>query len=296
MTAVVRRISEWNSIASGLRHEEVIGLVPTMGALHGGHGVLLDEARSRCSIVVASIFVNPIQFDQKSDYDLYPRVLEDDIAFCYARGADYIFAPFDDEMYPQAQRAFVDVEGLSEHLCGRNRPGHFRAVSTVVMKLLQISRPNFAFFGEKDYQQLVIVRRLVRDLNVSSNVIGVPTVRESDGLAMSSRNRRLSPSERSVAPFLYKTLLAARQSISWGERQPDVIKEQATKILDRIPEISVEYFDLVDPDTIRLVETVDAPVRAALAAWIGKTRLIDNILCETSRKSKQQCLNEALPE
>ena len=147
-----------------------------MGALHDGHGALLDEARKRCSVVVASIFVNPIQFNQRRDYDLYPRVFDEDVAFCSARGVDYIFAPQDDEMYPEPRRVFVDVEDISEHLCGRSRPGHFRGVATVVMKLFQIVRPQFAFFCENDYQQLTILRRLVRDLNVPVRVIGVPTV------------------------------------------------------------------------------------------------------------------------
>jgi pantoate--beta-alanine ligase len=280
MTAVVRRIAEWNRVAAGFRREDVLGLVPTMGALHDGHGALLDEARRRCAVVVASIFVNPIQFNQRSDYDLYPRLLEDDAAFCTARGVDYIFAPPDDEMYPEPQRVFVEVEELSEQLCGRNRPGHFRGVATVVLKLFQILQPHLAFFGEKDYQQLAIVRRLVRDLNVPLQVVGVPTVRESDGLAMSSRNRRLSSTERSFAPFLYQALLAAWQAIAGGERNAAAIKKQAAQILQSVPEIKLEYFDLVDPDTIRPVDVVRAPVRAALAAWIGETRLIDNVLCE----------------
>jgi pantoate--beta-alanine ligase len=279
MTTAIHHIAAWNSVAAKFRPDEVVGLVPTMGALHNGHGVLLDEARRRCSVVVASIFVNPIQFDQKSDYDLYPRVLEEDIAFCSARGVDYIFAPTDDEMYPEPQRVFVDIKELSEHLCGRNRPGHFRGVATVVVKLFQILRPHLAFFGEKDYQQLAIVRRLVRDLNVPLQVVGIPTVRECDGLAMSSRNRRLRLKERAFAPRLHEALLAARQSIASGEKNAAAIKAQAAKVLQRVPEIRLEYFDLVDPDTIRPVEVVNAPVRAAVAAWIGKTRLIDNVLC-----------------
>ena len=280
MTAVVQRVAEWNHVASGIGRDEVIGLVPTMGALHNGHGALLDEARRHCTVVVASIFVNPIQFNQKSDYDLYPRVLEEDVAFCSARGVDYIFAPSDEEMYPEPQRVFVEVEELSEHLCGRNRPGHFRGVATVVLKLFQILRPHLAFFGEKDYQQLAVVRRLVRDLNVPLQVAGVATTRERDGLAMSSRNCRLTPTERTFAPCLYQALLAAQRSIACGESSAAAIKEQVIQVLHSVPEIRLEYFDLVDPDTIRPVDAVDAPVRAAMAAWIGDTRLIDNVLCE----------------
>jgi pantoate--beta-alanine ligase len=284
MTTVLHRISDWKDVAARIppntRTPAVVGLVPTMGALHSGHGALLHEARRRSTVVVASIFVNPIQFDRKDDYELYPRVLQDDVAFCAARGVDYIFAPAIEEMYPEPQRVFVEVEGLTEHLCGRNRPGHFRGVATVVLKLFQIVQPHLAFFGEKDYQQLAIVRRLVRDLNVPLEVIGVPTVRESDGLALSSRNRRLSPGERSFAPCLYQALLAARESIAGGERDPAAIKEFARRALEGIPDSRLEYFDLVDPDTIRPVEVVVAPVRAAMALWIGNTRLIDNILCE----------------
>ena len=282
MTALVKSVAEWNSVAAGIRREEVVGFVPTMGALHKGHGALLKEARSRCSVVVASIFVNPIQFDQKSDYDLYPRVLENDIAFCAARRVDYIFAPSDNEMYPEPQRAFVDVNEVSENLCGRNRPGHFRGVATVVSKLFHIVQPHFAFFGEKDYQQLTLVRRLVRDLNIPIQVVGVPTARESDGLALSSRNRQLNLRERAFAPLLYKALLGAQRSIAHGERNVVAIKEHAQHLLHSIPDIKIDYFDLVDPETIRPVNAVEGPVRAALAVWIGKTRLIDNVLCEPS--------------
>ena len=279
MTAVIRSVAEWREISRAMPREDALGLVPTMGALHAGHGALLDEARRRSSAVVCSIFVNPIQFDKKTDYDLYPRTLDPDIAFCEARGADYIFAPPDCEMYPEPQRVFVDVEELSEHLCGRHRPGHFRGVATVVLKLFEILRPGLAFFGEKDYQQLAIVRRLARDLNVPVQVIGVPTVREADGLALSSRNRRLNPPERSVAPCLYRTLLSARDSVANGERDAAEIKERAVRELRFFPEIGLEYFELVDPETIRPVDVVDGPVRAAIAAWIGRTRLIDNLLC-----------------
>jgi len=293
MTAVVQRVAEWHRIAAGIRREEVLGLVPTMGALHEGHGALLEEARKRCSIVAASIFVNPIQFNQKSDYDFYPRVLEEDVAFCAARGVDYIFAPSDDEMYPEPQRVFVEVGDTTEHLCGRSRPGHFRGVATVVMKLFQILRPQFAFFGEKDYQQLAIVRRLVRDLNVPVEVVGVPTVRESDGLALSSRNRRLNAAERSLAPCLYTALLVARQLIACGERNAAAIKERAIQVLQDVPQVRLDYFELVDPDTIRPVDVVEAPVRAASAIWIGETRLIDNVYC-APRPHSAENLSSAL--
>jgi pantoate--beta-alanine ligase len=281
MSMLIRSLAEWRVAAAGIAREKVVGLVPTMGALHDGHGALFEEARKRCSVVVASIFVNPLQFNRRSDYELYPRVLEDDLAFCAARGVNYVFAPADEEMYPERQRVFVDVEEISEHLCGQNRPGHFRGVATVVIKLFQIIRPHFAFFGEKDYQQLAIVRRLVQDLNVPLHVVGVATVRERDGLAISSRNRRLTLKERAFAPYLYKVLLTARELIACGERDADAIENPSTQVLNGTPEIRLEYFERVEPDTIRPVSVVDMPVRAALAAWLGQTRLIDNILCET---------------
>jgi pantoate--beta-alanine ligase len=279
MNTVLRQVAEWRTATASLGRDSVLGLVPTMGALHDGHAALLDEARRQCSVVIASIFVNPIQFDQKSDYDIYPRTLDGDVEFCRARGVDYVFAPAEREMYPQRQQTFIDVEDLSQHLCGRHRPGHFRGVATVVLKLFHIFQPHFAFFGEKDYQQLAIVRRLVRDLNVPLQVVGVPTVREPDGLAMSSRNRRLNSRERSLAPRLYEALTAARQSVAGGETRTMAIKERALTVLTNVPEIRLEYFELVDVETVQPVAVIDAPVRAAAAIWIGNTRLIDNVLC-----------------
>ena len=288
MSTVLTRIEDWNAVAASLGRDCVLGLVPTMGSLHEGHGALLEEARRRCSVVVASIFVNPIQFDQRSDYDRYARTLEDDVAFCKARGVDYVFEPSEREMYPERQRTFVEVEELSQHLCGAHRPGHFRGVATVVLKLFHIFQPHFAFFGEKDYQQLSIVKRLVRDLNLRLEVVGVATVRESDGLAMSSRNRRLSSRERLLAPRLHQALTAAQELVAGGETCPAAIRERALAILAGVPEIRPEYFDLVDAEGLQPVRVVDAPVRAAAAVWIGNTRLIDNVLCVPPAITKPQ--------
>jgi pantoate--beta-alanine ligase len=271
-----------------------------MGALHEGHGALFEEARRHCSVVAVSIFVNPIQFDQASDYDIYPRVLADDVAFCTARGIDYVFAPPNDEMYPEPQRVFVEIGELSEHLCGRTRPGHFRGVGTVVLKLFHLLQPHLAFFGEKDYQQLAIVRRIVRELNVPLQVVGVPTVRESDGLAMSSRNRRLSAAGRLLAPRLYQALQTARQLIAQGERNVAAIKDRAVQSLRTAPEIRLDYFEMIDPESIQPVDLVNVPVRVAIAAWIGNARLIDNVLCEpptaspSLQRAKQKQLARAL--
>ena len=279
MSTVLRHVAEWKTVAASLGRDSMLGLVPTMGALHDGHAALLDEARRQCSLVIASIFVNPIQFDQRGDYDLYPKKLDDDVAFCEAKGVDYVFAPSEREMYPERQRTFIEVEELSQHLCGAYRPGHFRGVATVVLKLFNIFQPHFAFFGEKDYQQLAIVRRLVRDLNVPLQVVGVPTVREPDGLAMSSRNRRLNSRQRSLAPRLYQALTAAREAVAGGEIRAMAIKERALTVLTNVPEIRLEYFELVDVETVQPVAVIDAPVRAAAAIWIGNIRLIDNVLC-----------------
>jgi pantoate ligase/cytidylate kinase len=279
MIRLISTIRDWNRVVAQFPRQERLGLVPTMGALHRGHGALFDEARRRCSVVVASIFVNPLQFNQASDYSHYPRTLEEDTAFCAAHGVDYIFAPTTAEMYRDRQQIFVEPGEIADHLCGRHRPGHFRGVATVVLKLFQIIRPRIAFFGEKDYQQLAIVRRMVMDLSLQIRIAAVPTVRESDGLALSSRNRLLSKDERALAPRLFLALLAARLSIASGERDAAAITDSAARILEDLPGIGLEYFDLVDPDTIQPIPIVGGSVRAALAAWIGGTRLIDNLLC-----------------
>ena len=199
---VVHTIAELRSVLAQCRRP--VGFVPTMGALHAGHGRLMDEARCESGCVAVSIFVNPIQFNQSEDYQRYPRTVETDLAFCEARGVDVVFAPPQEEMYPRPQVTFVEVGRVTDHMEGRFRPGHFRGVATVVMKLLQIVQPDRAYFGEKDAQQLAVVRRLVKDLNVPVEIVGVPTVREPDGLALSSRNRLLSADERRIAPRLYE--------------------------------------------------------------------------------------------
>lgn len=256
-----------------------IGLVPTMGALHAGHGKLIETARRESGCLVVSIFVNPIQFDRSDDYSRYPRALPNDLEFCAARGVDIVFAPLVEEMYPSAQRAFVEVNGISDHLCGQFRPGHFRGVATVVLKLLNIVQPDRAYFGEKDAQQVAVIRQLVKDLNVSVSIVEVPTVREADGLALSSRNENLTAEERRVAPTLHRALQAAALSISSGATNADEIKKEALRVFDPYPEVRVEYLEIVNAGDMLPVERVIAPVRVAGAVWIGKTRLIDNVLC-----------------
>jgi pantoate--beta-alanine ligase len=278
-TEVVHSIEEIRRIVSGVRRAgRSVGLVPTMGALHAGHGRLIEAARRESDFVVASIFVNPAQFDRDEDYSHYPRTLASDVEFCAARGVDAVFAPSVEEMYPRPQRTFVDVKGVSEHLCGRSRTGHFRGVATVVLKLLNIMQPDRAYFGEKDAQQLAVIRRMAADLNVACTIVEVPTVRDADGLALSSRNEQLSAGERLVAPVLSRALQAAEALIAVGATSADEIRRAAMRVLAEHPEVTVEYLEIVDPDEMQPVEQISGPVRVAGAVWVGKTRLIDNVL------------------
>ncbi len=266
-----------HAVGEARRGGAKIGFVPTMGALHEGHGALIRQARIECGFVVVSVFVNPIQFDRQDDYERYPRTLATDAEFCRANGANVVFAPSADEMYGVPQLTFVEVSGLSDSLCGEFRPGHFRGVATVVNKLFNIVQPDSAYFGEKDAQQLAVIRRMVDDLNMPVGVVPVATVRDADGLAMSSRNRRLSPEERRVAPALYQALLAARSAIQRGGTEPAAVKDAALAVLLGFPQLRVEYLEIVDDATQQPVERIDGPVRVSLAAWLGQTRLIDNI-------------------
>jgi pantoate--beta-alanine ligase len=253
-----------------------LGLVPTMGALHTGHASLIARAAGENDCTVVSIFVNPIQFDNSSDYDRYPRTLDTDAAFCQHHGAQIVFAPSTEEMYPHPSQTFVEVSGVSEQLCGKFRSGHFRGVATVVLKLFEIVQPHRAYFGEKDAQQLAVIERMVRDLNVPVEIVPVPTVREPDGLAMSSRNRLLTPEQRRIAPLLYQSLQNARRRIEAGERDPEPVKQEAQTSL-AVPGIRVEYLEVVDAATMQPVERIQGSVRIAIAAWLGATRLIDNV-------------------
>ncbi len=253
---------------------KTIGLVPTMGALHAGHRRLLDVARAETDVVVATIFVNPTQFNRAEDLKHYPRALDQDLDICREADVDLVFAPSAAEMYPQDPRTWVDVPALAEHLCGPGRPGHFRGVATVVMKLFQIVQPDRAYFGEKDAQQLAIIRRMVKDLDVPITVVPVATVREPDGLAMSSRNRHLTPEERQRATALSQALFAARDLILRGERSTEAIRTSVAPLFDAV---QLEYFSIVHPETITPVERIEGPVLIAGAIWLGSNRLIDNI-------------------
>jgi pantoate--beta-alanine ligase len=254
-----------------------IGFVPTMGALHAGHAKLIETARAECDFVVVSIFVNPTQFGPNEDFDKYPRTFEADRDLCGRAGADAIFAPTRELMYPPGFRTFVEVTGWQNRLCGAFRPAHFRGVSTVVLKLFHIVPADVAYFGQKDAQQLLIIRKMVHDLNVPIEIRAVPTVREADGLALSSRNRYLTHAERAAAPALFRGLQRAQAMIESGERNPATVEGAVAAELSAVPEIRVDYVRAVSAETLDRPESLSGPTLIALAAYLGSTRLIDNI-------------------
>jgi pantoate--beta-alanine ligase len=253
-----------------------IALVPTMGALHDGHFALVSRAAELADRVVVSVFVNPIQFDRPEDFETYPRDLAADAAHLEGAGAAVLFAPPANAMYPEGFRTRVEVDGVTAPLCGARRPGHFRGVTTVVTKLFNAVRPHVAVFGEKDYQQLVTVRRMARDLDFGIEVVGVPTVRERDGLALSSRNRRLAPHERGAARCVPRALRAAVDVAAAGERRGESILAAVRREITAEPLARLEYAELRDPETLEEVAVLGEVARLAIAVWIGEVRLIDN--------------------
>lgn len=266
--------------AEAQRQERILGLVPTMGALHEGHLSLVREARKRCAPLVVSIFVNPAQFGPAEDFKKYPRTFEADRVALDALGVDYLFAPAPEEMYPPGFRTYVHVEGLSERLEGRSRPGHFRGVTTVVLKLFEIVKPRFTFFGRKDAQQVRILQQMIGDLNLSTEIVLCPIVREPDGLALSSRNAYLNPEERRAATALYRSLDAVRREIARGGRDAARLLVELRKVLDAEPGIAPDYAEIVDAGTFEPVLTLRKTCYVLLAARVGGTRLIDNALIE----------------
>ena len=261
-----------------------VGLVPTMGYLHPGHISLIERARKENDMVVVSIFVNPIQFGPNEDLDKYPRDMAHDREVCEKAGAELIFAPEPSEMYPSENLVFVDIKELGNGLCGAKRPGHFRGVCTVVSKLFNIVLPDRAYFGEKDAQQLAIIRRMVKDLNFGTEIVSCPIVREPDGLAMSSRNLYLSPEERKAALSISRSLSAAKELMRKGEKDSVKIREAIVAGISSEPLVKIDYAEIVDSADLSPVEKIEKPVLAAAAVYFGKTRLIDNFTFEGDTK------------
>ncbi len=255
-----------------------IGLVPTMGALHEGHLSLIRAARAQSDVVAVSIFVNPLQFGPKEDLTKYPRNLERDRELLEAEKVDLVFAPSNEDMYPAGSSTYVTVEALSDKLCGRSRPGHFRGVTTVVSKLFHIVEPDLAFFGQKDAAQHAIIRRMVRDLNLSVHVVVCPIIREKDGLAMSSRNAYLDPQQRKQALVLYGALMRVQTLADTGERSSARLVETGKQVIAEEPGARLDYLEVVNPDSLDPITDISGGALVAVAALVGSTRLIDNVV------------------
>jgi pantoate--beta-alanine ligase len=285
---IINRRQRMASVARKLRREEdkTIGLVPTMGALHDGHLSLVREARRMCDVVVVSVFVNPTQFGPSEDFSRYPRDLTGDTTKLSDYNVDYVFAPPAEEVYPKGFSTYVNVEGLSETMEGAARPGHFRGVATVLTVLFNTVRPDFAFFGQKDAQQTLVVRRLVRDLAFDIEVVVLPTVREQTGLALSSRNAYLTGEQHRAAGVLYRALSQAKEVYMEGERNPKRMAEVVRAQVEAEPLARLEYVGVVDAETMEKFDRIpeDRPVLIALAAQVGRTRLIDNVLIQPARQ------------
>ena len=260
-----------------------IGLVPTMGALHVGHVSLIEAAVKDCDFVVVSIFVNPTQFGPSEDFEKYPRPLEKDLEICQKAGVDLVFAPSDREMYSDKTLTWVGVEKLTEPLCGRSRPGHFRGVTTVCTKLFNIVLPDVAFFGQKDAQQAIVISRMVADLNMPLKIVICPTVREPSGLAVSSRNQYLTAQQRIDAANICKSLQKCSDIVESGVSQTETIIAEMQLILQQIPNVRIEYINIVNAETLEDINTITGKILAAVAVKIGSTRLIDNILIDSGK-------------
>ena len=271
---VRERVNAWK------REGLTVGFVPTMGYLHEGHKSLMEAARANNDRVVVSVFVNPMQFGPNEDLESYPRDFEKDSALCESVGVDLIFHPEPEEMYADGFCSYVDMNGLTTELCGKSRPIHFRGVQTVVLKLFNIVKPDTAYFGQKDAQQLAVIKRMVKDLNVDTEIVGCPIVREADGLAKSSRNTYLNPDERKAALILSRSLKLGRELIENGETDSKAVIKAITDSINTEPLAKIDYVDVVDFDTITPVDKIGKSVLVAIAVYIGKTRLIDNFIIE----------------
>lgn len=273
-------VSVRSLLGAARRRRKRIGLVPTMGALHVGHISLIEAAVKDCDFVVVSIFVNPTQFGPEEDLQNYPRPFEVDLDICAKAGVDVVFAPAPEQMYPAENLAWVTVEKLTEPLCGRGRPGHFRGVTTVCTKLFNIVGPDIAYFGQKDAQQAIVIKRMVADLNMPLEIVVCPTVREPSGLAVSSRNQYLSDRQKKDATSIHKSLEECRRMIGGGAAKSEQIIAGMRAILQEFPSIEIEYVSIVDAETLECVEDVSSKVLVAVAVKIGSTRLLDNILVD----------------
>lgn len=281
---IVKEIATMKAITrEAAARSQRLGLVPTMGALHEGHLSLVRRAREKSDVVVVSIFVNPTQFGPNEDFTRYPRNLEGDATLLTQEGVDYLFAPSVEEIYPSGYATYVEVEGLSERLCGRSRPGHFRGVATVVLKLLSIVAPHYAFFGQKDAQQVVIIKKMAEDLNLDVEIVVCPIVREADGLAMSSRNRYLNVEERQAATILYQALQRAKQMIDAEARDAERIIRTMQQMIEAEPRARIDYVEIVNARTLEPLTTVSGECLIALAVFVGPARLIDNLVIQVNQ-------------
>ena len=281
---VVKTIQSVRRLVKAARKKgKTVGFVPTMGALHTGHISLIKAAKKQCDFIVVSIFVNPTQFGPLEDFQKYPRPLKKDLAICKNNGVDVVFAPSTEEMYPERNLSWVDVEKIAEGLCGHFRPGHFRGVSTVCTKLFNIVQPDIAFFGQKDAQQAIVLKRMVSDLNMPLKIVVCLTIREKSGLAVSSRNQYLGEKEKAAAACIYKALEKCQQMVGDGIRDTSRLVNQMKEVFFEEPSISIEYISIVDADNLEPLEKIEKKAIVAIAVHIGPTRLIDNIIVDTGK-------------
>jgi pantoate--beta-alanine ligase len=275
---IFRKIKEQRNYSLNMKQQNIkIGLVPTMGFLHEGHLSLIDKAKEHADKIIVSIFVNPTQFGEGEDFKEYPRDEKKDLKLLREKNVDVVFIPREDEMYPKGFKTFCEVSELSKKYCGKSRPTHFRGVVTVVLKLFEITRPEVAVFGEKDYQQYIIIKTMAKDLNLPIEIIPAPIIREKDGLAVSSRNIYLKDEERKEAMSIYESLIMARELVREGEKETYLLKDKMTELIKSKKHTRIDYIEFVEPDTLKKVEEVENTTRVLMAVWLGKARLIDNM-------------------
>ena len=284
---IINEVDKMKTYARIMKKEnKLVGFVPTMGHLHEGHLSIIRVARKQADIVVLSIFVNPIQFAPDEDFEKYPRDIKRDEELAKSCGADILFYPKKESMYPSGFSTYVSVEKITERLCGKSRPGHFRGVTTVVAKLFEIVKPDIAYFGQKDAQQAFVISKMAEDLNMDVTIKILPTIRDEDGVATSSRNTYLSKSERKDAAVLYKALLAAREAVDSGERGAKKIVKRMREIISDTPSAKIDYISIAEVKSLKETSRIRGEVLVALAVFIGKTRLIDNVILDTEKSGK----------